>query len=375
MAVQTPGVGVSGANSSVQFLVEKYCDKSTGAVWKGTFNTKPNSTAMPFFVGTKISGLERNNNLESIYDLGSREPSWIVAKSFTGTISIEGLLSTPWAFLAVCGGHSKATAGSCTAHTFVPVNGVSSLTIQNYIDLSPEPGSLATANDESRIVLNEFNGCICTSCNVSASVGEIASVKMDFAYAKENVNTTLSSMVAEIPIGAGTSYDFFPFTFAHGYVTYNGLQLAEVQSCDITVNPNAELVWGFGSRMAGSAVGKAIEYDISVTLLYEDPFVLQAYLYGATAYSETDKNNLAPVLCLGQGLEMIITFNNSSCGLTNANTSYREIQFKFGGVLLNSDSLPQSANEMLIENANLKAKSMSIIATNNSSNYPYLPSA
>jgi hypothetical protein len=367
---QPSGVGITGADVSVMFEVEKYQDNTGVApIWRGTYNVDPVATKSPFFIGGKLTNMERNNNLEVVYSFGSREPSWIVAKSYSGSMSIEGLLSSPWPFIAVFGGYDVNASLGNYEHAFTPVTGISSLTVHNFIDFSSEPSSPI---DESRIVEYVFTGCVCSSFNISASVGEIGTCKMDFVYANEKQNANASSMITETPFGNNDSYNFFPFTFAHGHVYWNNNKLAEVQSVEISINPNNELVYGFGSRMASSAVGKQIEYDITVTLLFEDPFVLFDYLYGGTEVAR-DNNNVSPSPCISSGLNMEIYFDNSGCGKTESDADYRSIAFSFGGCIINTDSIPQSPNEMVIETTNIKAKTLTITARNNISVLPGLP--
>jgi len=378
MANQPHGVGISGTNVSVNYAVEKYADTSGAApVWHGSICGTPATGVFPFFIGGKITSLERNNNIEVVYGFGSREPIWFVGKQFQGSFSLEGLLSSPFSLISVFPGYRQTGAGTVKTHTFTPVNGVSSLCVHNYVDLTSEP---ATPTDESRILDFTFKGCVCTSCAINASVGEVATCKLDFNYCTENQASTASAMTAEGTWGTGSN-DYFPYTFAHGSVTWSGLVLAEVQSVDVTINPNNELIWGFGSRMAQSALAKALEYDINVGLIFEDPFALMNYLYanstttsGTTPMSDTDTATLAPSACTGQGVTMQLEFNNAVCGIANTDAAYRSFNITFGNCVINTHSLPQSPNEMIIETVNIKAKSCTISTMDNITPSNYLPS-
>ena len=80
--------------------------------WETTYGTAITSSNKTFGHGTRVTGLNRRNNMEKVFSQGYRVAQKIVPKRFEGSISVEFVLSNPWFFRAVQG--AAATDGGAT---------------------------------------------------------------------------------------------------------------------------------------------------------------------------------------------------------------------------------------------------------------------
>jgi len=316
----------SGAAAGLYYGVEKYYNPSVG--WRGNVGQGVSST-LGFCIGAKLTSMERNNNIEVIYGLGQSEPIVLVEKQFAGSFSVEGLLSDPWFLIPLFGVYNP------TAKTMYAVSGaMGSLTVVNSI----------INNRGATPVIHTFQliGCVMTNCSISSAVNEIATCKMDYAYMNEGYNS-----ITPYSQGAASSVSM-PYTFAAGNLYWNGSSqpLAQVQSVELTINPNRDLIYGLGQRTAVNAVGKNIEYDINLSLVFEDPADMLRYFYTGQASGTTPVRGGAAG-CL---IESTLTLTFVNCFGGNS------ITFSLTGIKINTDSLPQNPTEMIVENVNMKAK-------------------
>ncbi len=108
-------VTVSGALASVAYGYEAVA-----------FQTKSAAINKTFGLGSKITSLERNNNLEIIYGLGDREAVVNLEKQFGGTVSVETVMSDPWIMKAILG-DTFTSNNSTTGKQTTTLNGAHSL--------------------------------------------------------------------------------------------------------------------------------------------------------------------------------------------------------------------------------------------------------
>jgi hypothetical protein len=384
-------VGLSGAMVSLGYTVERYYNMASD-VWRGRFATVPSPEVIsPFFVGARLTSLERSNNFETVWGFGAREATNIVPKQFSGSFSVEGILSVPWIFIPILGACSVSGSGSAYTYSIRPANGPSSITVENYVDMNANLGTGVGAVGHFR-----YLGCVCNSCSINASVNELVTIKTDWSYGQEFYQNT-DTIILEVPIGKvelqeaedysqvlQNEYDYSPYTFASGKLTwnYNGTvtPLGEVQSCEITINPNLDLVYGLGTRMASSAAAKNIEYDINITALFEDPRNLLEYFYSGSYIDKTSTTQLTPANPCINEVKVDLLFDNVGCIvngtlIVNSSTAgYKSIKLTFEGVKISTHSLPQSPTEIIVETISCKAREL-IVTCQTGTTAPSLPTA
>lgn len=313
--------------------------------FESTEGTVAGSFPRSFGHGTKLS-ISRKNNMEKIYGLGARNATANVAKKYEGTASVEFLLGAgddhigdggaSWLRAVLGAVPTDAGVGPYT-HTYAESNTLQSFSIAN-----------ATENGTNDYV-SALIGCKVNSCNITAAVDEVAKVKLECLYRTETLTTS--------GIGSAVTPTETPLTFAQGVLTVAGTTVGYVQSIDLTIQNNIEMVWGLGSRYSTASVGKTRAYDIKMTVAFSDITLLLEKFYGKAApIAATDLATLNPA-----GVALVLTFDNGA-----ATTANRKIVFTFANFYLNEHSLPLDVNEVVKEDVSGYALSCtSIVVTNN----------
>ena len=404
----------SGAQVSLLYGWEYYFDSLTNA-WLGTYGTAGTANKV-FGHGQKISSLERNNNIETIWGLGSRTAMVQLEKQFTGSFSVEFLMSNPYFFRYVLGngfvvrglktaGGTEALGTATTSGTKVlPVASTTDFTagdfIRTYISANDEEfdmiktvnanvsletysgmifdhASGTTTIDQwdsatgtvcyhsygeletlpSLTIQNSMNlatdakvllkGCVNTTTSISAAINEPVSVTCDFAYANE--------ILSDIAFVEQTAETYDLFSFAHGTlykVTKTGTEttLSNIQSFDLDITQNAEVVYGLGARTGAAALGKNREITIKATQYFETTEALLELFYSGS--TGTYPTTVAEI-------NMKLVFTNGESG-----TDLRSITLLFGGVKIDTESLPQAVDAPIMEDVTMKARSMKVLAKN-----------
>ena len=403
---------VSGALASVNYGYETVA-----------FQTKSGSINKTFGLGSKITGLERNNNLAIIYGLGDREAAVNQELMFQGSFSVETVMSDPWAFQAFLGdyfasadsstgkqtttltgshalGATQLTVVSSTGfvdtevihiagniantyeirkvsgappdgthinidkplyyqhntasavselggsgptyyyHVFRNPNSIklNTLTIQNTIDL--------TADLQTNLL-----GCVPTSMSMSASVGSVVPVTYDFMFGREDPEDA-PAFVSQV------ASSFNAYSFAYGNLYFPGsasAAKAAVQSCDISITPNLELIYGLGSRNAAAYSEQAFDFSINTSMFFQDKNDFQAlFMDGTSTYPVT-----GPASTVAQN-GLVLHFNDG----TNS------IVYSFGGVKIDTTNMPQDPTAPIMEDVSLKARTLTIYARNTTTTSP-----
>ena len=301
----------------------------------------------PFGHGTKLT-INRKNNMERVFGLGARNASANVAKKYEGTCTVEFLLGAgetaiahggaSW-LRAVLGAIPTDAGATPYTHTYAESNTLTAFSLANAVEMG-------TADYVSALI-----GCKVNSCNITAAVDEVAKVKLDCLYRTESLATT--------GIGSAVVPTEVPLTFAQGTLTVNGTTVGYVQSIDLTINNNVEMIWGLGSRYSTANAAKQRQYDIKMSVVFSDVSLLLEKFYGhASPVAATDLATLNPA-----GVALVLTFDNG--GATSAS---RKIVFTFANFYINEHSLPLDVNDVVKEDVNGYALSCtSIVVSNNTS--------
>jgi hypothetical protein len=388
--------------------------------WEETaFKTKSAAVNKTFGVGSKISDLTRNNNLEIIYGLGDREAAVNLEKQFQGSFSVDSYLSDPWIFKAYFGdvfstvegtvgvatttlssdallgattlsvaSETGFTAGNvvklagATANTYEirkvvsnsagkvvvdkPLNylhvsgltlqeiggtggtnyyhvfrnlntpSLNTLTIQNTIDLGANPD-----------VQTNLLGSIPVGASISTSVGSPVTTSYEFIYGQEDPEDS-PAFVAQ------TQSTFRPYSFAYGNLYTPGSRssaLTAVQSCDISITPTEDLIYGLGDRGAQTYVEMQYDYSITSEMYFQNKNdYLALFMDGTSTYPVTNPVGGRSVAENGLVLHMNDGTNN--------------MVFSFGGVKADSTSMPQDPTAPIMESVTLKARTLHVYAYN-----------
>jgi hypothetical protein len=278
--------------------------------------------------------ISAKNNMERIYGLGNRNATAEVAKKFEISGGAEFMLSHGTFFRAVLGSVADAGAGPYT-HTYSEANTVPSMTI------------IAGAEMGTNDMIYAITGVKINTCTLTAAVGEVAKVKLD--WLGKSVSVTTSS------IGSQVAPTEDVFTFAHGSLNFGGSTIANVQNFELTINNSLELVWGLGDRTATAGVEKSREYNIKATYVLSDVTTFMTTFLGDSS-SPYVPQSIVPTTA-----SLVLTFTNSA-----ATTSLRSIVITLANIYLDEDSFSLDPAELVKEDVTGHALSCSsIVWTNN----------
>lgn len=263
-----------------------------------------------FGIGQTITSQTSKNNMERVFQLGNRNAVANVAKRFEGALTTRFVLSSPWFWRLVLGSPIETSSNT---HTFREANSIPSFTIENGMNLGTD-------------ICRQFIGAYVDSMTLTANVNELARVSLDCPYSNESASSTIASSPISTPEDG--------LHFAQGTLTLGGSTIANVQSFELTINNNAEQVWGLGSRVATVAIPKQREYGITMSIAVDNPVLLHKFYGGATG----------PSASTPPAADLKLTFTN------NAGTQPSSMSIVLGSVFLDTDSISQDPNEIIKEN-------------------------
>ena len=299
--------GFSGANAQVSYG------------WETTFGTAVEGT-IPFGHAVKLSTLERSNNTEINYGLGSVEGCSSVVKNYSGTFSVDFILGNAYWLRALTGVTATDSGSEPYVHTFIDAAGELSANVQS---ITIEYGIELGTTDHS----SQLRGCQVNSMTMSISQGEPVRITLEGSFVSETAGTDAGTLVND-------TYSA-PMTFAHGTLELpDSTELACVQSAEISITRNAQAETGLGSRYANAPFVTNTEIEITAELMFSD-----VTLY--TLFTTAEETTLT--LVLNNGL---------------ADEDERELELSFGGVIPDSFSLPLDPNEAIKQTITLKARTI-----------------
>lgn len=204
--------------------------------------------------------ISRNQNKERVYSVGSRNAQSTVTKQYSGTASVNGILSNAYWLLGVLGAvEDGGTVGAYT-HTYTEEDCQPTITLKRVMDFG------TTAGTETLI------GGVITNCSITSAVNEPVrfSLEIPYRYEEDPDEATEITYVTD-------SEEIF--TFAGATIEApSGTELGSIQNFEIAFNNNSEMSYGLGSRYAEAVVSTNREYNISYTMAITDYTQLKAFL-------------------------------------------------------------------------------------------------
>lgn len=282
-----------------------------------------------FGLEEKISGWSWQNNQLVLSELNNVQPAGFAYGQNSGRYTVDFILSNPWIFQAILNNNVDAGAGPYT-HTMTPTAACKTISHEIGMDL---------ATNQVRVAL----GAMVNSLSIRGSINELIRGSAEVIYGKEKtVSTTLDTTPAVDDID-------FPYTFVHGSVELpNSTVLAEIQSVDMTLNQNAELLYGFGSANAVNGIRKRLDVSGRINLTLTDNVTL-GYI-----------NSRAEVAT------MKLKFSNGLSG-----TNERTISLNGVGIGLSELNLGSvEPNEVIFQDVNFVWRGTTMVATNNTASPP-----
>jgi hypothetical protein len=299
--------------------------------WETTFGSAAGTIDKAFGHGVKIDTLSRKNTMERIFQIGARNAQKLVVKKYEPTTTISFVLSNPWFFRAVIGATPSVLGTGPYNWTWAESDTVSSITILNQINTA--------GPDVMKLLGGKVNSCV-----ITCAVNELVKVKLDIPFVNETLSAVSVSPVSETEE---------PFVFSEGTLELpTGVPIAYIQTAEVTITNNIEVIWQLGTRFGQASVPKQREYTLSG--------FSAAFVNSATVLQKFYGSASAPAADVAETATLKLNFTN---GLTSTNE--RTITLTFTGVKFDDDSLPQDPTAIIWEDATGWMRSLSVTATNN----------
>ena len=338
----------SGAQSILYFSWEN-------ATW-GSGTEWASATDIPFGYGAKLTTESIENNLERIYGLGSRYPQYLLAKNFAGSYAVEFVLSDPRFLHAVFGdgtatpsatNPTRSGAADRAITAAFEVTGSGKVYSHTFTEASVSQPSFILYNTVTGSTFSQkLDGCIVNSCTISAAVNDVVIVKLDGYYKTKTMAAANSYSQPAVPTA------LVPMSFAHGHFQFpNDTSITVIQNMEMKINKNNDVIFGLGSRLPAARVEKAVEYEISASVYFQNPAVLHSYAVSGTSTVATAVADPSLPGIYSPYTTLQIAFSNKAGA--DATNTLSAMLFNFAVSGINSHGMPQSPNEPIIEDCTI----------------------
>ena len=315
-------VTASSASSS-------YADYGYESVFGGGVSTN----GIKFGKEVKVTGLEFKNNQMALGQLYSPEIESFAYGRNEGKCSVDYVLSNPWFFQSILGVSVPTNAAGVYSHTWNS-NPTTTPTMRDIKSMALKLGFKVNTDYKRTAV-----GVVCPSLSLKMALNETVKVTQELVWGEETVNQVFSAPTGVEMSGA------IPYTFVHASITnpLTGTTLASVQSFDLNINSNAELIYEMGNKLSVDAYRKILELTGKVSIvLYDSDFLESVYGRGETAN------------------DLVVTLSNGLSG-----SALRSIVMTFTGCSFSShDSAGVEPGELLLENLDFQCKHVTVVAKN-----------
>lgn len=304
--------------------------------WESTFGSSSVTTPKSFGQGVKLTAYDMDNSAEFVYALGNQNAQKSVVKEFKGTFGLEFILSDPWWLRLILGGTPTDAGATPYTHTW---------TVANSGIINTLPSATLDVNYDMTVDASyKVLGAQVGSATISANVGDTIKVKLDGTFINLTLGTTLSAAAAPVEE---------PFTFAQGSLDFpSATTMTNVQSFELSINRNLELIWGLGSRFATKNVAKQREYNLKVTQTYEQSTDYVSSFLGSST---------APTATVAEVATCVFTVDNGG-----ATSAMRKYVFTFADCLVEKVSIPASVEDITKQEISIRARNLtSVVVSNN----------
>ena len=315
--------------------------------YETTYGTAAATFPRAFGQGVKIT-INQKNNMEQIWGLGNRNATANVAKKFEGNATVEFLLDAGDDAYTDGGNWFRGLLGK------IPTDGGATPYTHAYAESDTlAPFSISTGAETGTLDAGfTLTGCKIASATISASVGEVATVKLDVPF-MSIAYTSATNAITQVACSS------IPLTFAQGTLTI-GSTINYVQSVELTIKNNIEMLWGLGSRYATAGVEKKREYSVKMNVALSDTSALLEKFYGHASPVAGGAAGDLKVLNPAAQATLVLTFDN---GLTVINS--RKVVFTFANFYIDEHSLGLDVNEVVKEDVTGWALSCTSIVVSN----------
>ena len=293
----------------------------------------------------KVSGLEFKNNQMALGQLYSPEIDSFAYGKSEGKCSIDYVVSNPWFFQSVLGTAVSAAAANPTVsglrqHTWNSSPSVDA-TMRDIHSMALRVGFKTNTEYKRQAV-----GVVCPSLNLKMALNETVKASQELVWGEETKSGFANPSGVSLAGG-------IPYTFVHASITnpLTGATLATLQSFDLNLNSNAELIYQMGTSDSVDTFRKILEMTGKAQIVLKS----SAFLDSVLGRSETTNN-------------LVVTISN---GAASSSNTTRNIVMTFTGCSFSINSVSgMEPGELLLEDVDFQCKHVTIIAKNAQNSLP-----
>jgi hypothetical protein len=290
------------------------------------FNTPATTLDKTIGRSAQLSNDSSKNNATALFDIGSRAAQEVIKLKLENSVSMSAKFSNIVPFQLVMKEVSAETTDD---------NADGYLTSIYTIDDSFIPKALTVEYEVVDGYYKKLIGVVPATLKMSVGTGDTVNISMDCEY-KTFTTGSVSSTSSIID-------DNRTFTFYHGDIKVDGVSLGIIESFDVSLGGNPELLYGIGDFKAQGVIGRQINVSGKMVVLASDIVALQKY-FGIDGTTEPQAS--------GVDKQIVLTFTeNNVDGTVN-----RVATFTIDGVVYSEISNELKPNEKI-------ALDMSFVAT------------
>lgn len=290
-----------------------------------------------FGMDQRITSFSINENKLTLGDLYSEVATKFAYGRFEGQIGVEAMLSDPWGIDMVLGAAATTGVGPYT-HTYDTTKTVRSATVEVGVDTTTD-----------RVI--QCQRATVKDLNYSMALDEVCKISYNLQFGA-TAATAGTSLDASVSTDSLTT----PFTLVHATVeSPSATILAEIQSADITLNPNIKMIYGIDTTAANAGFAvNAIKGRIDISGKFTLSVVNNSWWNKVRARAEPTDNTLR------------FKFTNGGAG-----TAERSFQLTCAGLGLGELNMSNiSVDELITEEIPFSARDVTAVAVNNTSTPP-----
>lgn len=241
-------------------------------LWEDEFNddNPSDDDHKPFGADATLDTLEGSHNAVRVFAPNNRKAIQIIEQNFAGSWSASFALTNPWWLRSVI---AEATTTGDSAPFEHEFSGATPDTFQ------------MIQGTETTDVERVLKGCVTVDASISVDVMGNVEVSLSGVYADED-KTPDATLDNQPTIQERVLH------FGHASLSIDGSTVRLVQSLDITINNNTDLIPELGTRMPVDYSPKEMTVDLSWSdIVNEDDDHLDRFYGGANSLQETMDND------------------------------------------------------------------------------------
>ncbi len=309
---------------------------------EATFGSLAACVDKVFGLEQKVTNWNLTNNRMALAALGQVEPAIYAYGTTRGSLGIDFVLSNPWWL--------STLFDTVVTATCMPVAGVNTHTY-TIVDKLRTPISVEVGVEQGPTdITRQLLGGVVNSIALRSAIGEPIRASADISYSDE-IECCLT--IAACPVGDTCN---FPYTFAYGNLTTTAGTIAEIQSFDININQNSDLLYTHNTSVATDGYRKLMEVTGSFTASYLDVELLTDVYAQAhdTAGTGIDATTFAR-----EQTTLTLLFDNGLSG-----SSEKSITLVGTGVGFADHAVSIEPNEPIFETINWQIRTLAPVAIN-----------